>query len=153
MKETEGAIFKGEEVDTFELGVKAPLADNKVQVTAALFYNAYRNVQVAAHARPQFPSISIAVVNAGSARTYGAEAGITARVAEPLTLGASVGYLNARYNELVIPPTNPVLYSAGPQRHADDQFARMAILVQCQSRPADQRQAENCRKCRCGLYR
>ena len=95
MVETEGGIFKGEEIDTFELGFRAPLADNKVQVTAAVFYNAYRNVQVAAHARPQFPTISIAVVNAGSARTYGAEASVTARVADPLTLTASAGYLNA----------------------------------------------------------
>jgi iron complex outermembrane receptor protein len=107
--ETEGGIFKGEEIDTFEAGIRAPMMNNKVNVTAAVFYNAYRNVQVAAHARPAFPTISIAVVNAGSARTYGAEASVTARVADPLTLGISAGYLNARYNQLVIPPTNPVL--------------------------------------------
>ncbi len=107
--ETEGGIFSGEEVDTFEVGLRAPLMNNKVQVTAAVFYNDYRNVQVAWHARPQFPTISIAVVNGGSARTYGAEASVTARVADPLTVGASVGYLNARYKQLSIPATNPVL--------------------------------------------
>src|SRR5690606_35788758 len=74
---TQGGIFKGEEVDSFEVGVRTPLFDRRVQFTAAVFYNDYRNVQVAAHARPAFPTVSIAVVNAGSARTYGAEASVT----------------------------------------------------------------------------
>jgi iron complex outermembrane recepter protein len=108
VKETAGAIFAGEEVDTYEVGLRAPLMNNKVQVTAALFYNDYRNVQVAGHARPTFPTISIAVINAGSARTYGAEASVTARVADPLTLGASVGYLNAKYKDFRL-SGNPVL--------------------------------------------
>lgn len=106
--ETEGGVFSGEEVDSFEVGVRTPLFDRRVQLTAAIFYNDYRNVQVAAHARPAFPTISIAVVNAGSARTYGAEASIEARVADPLTLGASVGYLNAKYKDLMV-QDNPVL--------------------------------------------
>ncbi len=107
--ETAGCIFKGEDIDTFEFGVRAPLMNNKVQITAAAFYNDYRNVQVAAHAKPGFEAIAIAVVNGEKARTYGFEAGVTARVADPLTVGASVGYLNAEYTKLTIPVTNPVL--------------------------------------------
>ena len=115
---TQGGVFKGEEVDTFEGGFRAPLFDNNLQVTAAVFYNDYRNVQVGAHARatpiPGYGSltyqsvVSIAVVNAGSAETYGAEASLTARVADPLTVGASVGYLKAKYKSLEI-ANNPVL--------------------------------------------
>jgi iron complex outermembrane receptor protein len=105
---TQGGVFKGESVDTYEIGLRSPLADNKVQVSAAIFYNDYRDVQVAAHARPNFPLISIAVVNAGSARTYGAEASVTARVADPVTLGVSAGYLNAKYKNFRI-LANPVL--------------------------------------------
>jgi iron complex outermembrane receptor protein len=63
---------------------------------------------VSAHARPAFPTVSIAVVNAGSAETYGAEASVNARVADPLTIGASVGYLHARYKTFRI-VNNPVL--------------------------------------------
>lgn len=105
---TQGGVFKGEEVDTYEIGIRAPLLDRRLQFTAAVFYNDYRDVQVAAHARPQYSTISIAVVNAGSAETYGAEASLTARVAEPLTVGASVGYLKARYKNFAI-VNNPIL--------------------------------------------
>lgn len=108
---TQGGAFKGETVDTYEVGIRTPLFDRRVQFTAALFYNDYRDVQVAAHVdplHPLAPFIAIAVVNAGSARTYGAEASVTARVAEPLTLSASVGYLNAKYKNFRI-VNNPVL--------------------------------------------
>ena len=109
---TQGGAFKGETVDSYEIGLRAPLMDRKVQLTAAVFYNDYRDVQVAAHVSPTFafaPLVSISVVNAGSARTYGAEANVTARVADPVTLNASVGYLNAKYKTFRIAPGNPVL--------------------------------------------
>ncbi|MGE3689878.1 MAG: TonB-dependent receptor [Novosphingobium sp.] len=117
---TQGGIFKGEVVDTYEIGLRAPLANNRVNVTAALFYNDYRNVQVAAHAKATVipgsnpPTTyqalaSISVVNAGSARTYGAEASITFKATDALTLGASAGYLNAKYKSFLVPPSNPVL--------------------------------------------
>lgn len=108
----QGGAFKGEHVDTYEVGAHASLMDRKVQVSAAVFYNDYKDVQVAAHVSPTFPLaalVSISVVNAGSARTYGAEASVTARVAEPLTLNASVGYLNAKYKTFRIAPGNPVI--------------------------------------------
>jgi iron complex outermembrane receptor protein len=94
-----GSIFKGETVDTFEAGIRTSLFDRNVQFTAAAFYNDYKNLQVAAHGNAAHPEILSAVVNAGSARTWGFEAGVTWRVAEPLTLTASGGYLNAKYKE------------------------------------------------------
>ena len=69
-------------------------------------------VAVAAHVSQTFQYaqlVSISVVNAGSARTYGAEASVTARVADPLTLNASVGYLNAKYKTFRVAPGNPVI--------------------------------------------
>lgn len=108
----QGGAFRGEHVDTYEVGAHATLMDRKVQLTGAIFYNDYRDVQVAAHVSPTFvyaPLVSISVVNAGSARTYGAEASVTARVADPVTLNASVGYLNAKYKDFRIPPGNPVI--------------------------------------------
>ncbi len=106
--ETTGGVFKGETIDTFELGFRAPLAGGNVNVTGAVFYNDYKDVQVAAHGNLDHPDVSIAVVNAGSARTYGAEASVNARVADPLTVGASVGYLNAKYKTFQI-ADNPVI--------------------------------------------
>ncbi|MCB2076416.1 MAG: TonB-dependent receptor [Novosphingobium sp.] len=106
---TQGGIFKGETIDTFEVGFRAPLMDNRVNVTAAIFYNDYKDVQVGAHARIEYQALaSISVVNAGSARTYGAEASITAKVADPLTIGVNAGYLNAKYKTFQV-LNNPVL--------------------------------------------
>lgn len=110
--ETQGGIFKGETIDTFEVGVRTPLFDRNVQLTAAIFYNDYKNIQTQAHARPEFADVvQLAIVNAGTARTYGGEIGVTAKVAEPLTVNASVGYLNAKYKKFVI-ENNPVLEDA-----------------------------------------
>jgi iron complex outermembrane receptor protein len=75
---TQDGIFKGEDIDTFEVGVRTPFLGGKANLTAAIFYNDYRNLQVSAHARPQYQAaVSIAVVNAGSACTYGAEIALT----------------------------------------------------------------------------
>jgi iron complex outermembrane receptor protein len=97
-----GSIFRPEIVDTYEVGYRAPLFDRTVQVTLAAFYNDYRDLQVAAHSTPEHPEIFLAIVNAGSARTYGAEGSVTWRVNRAVTLGANVGYLDARYKTFAI---------------------------------------------------
>lgn len=106
---TQGGIFKGEEIDTFEAGLKTPLANNRINLTAAVFYNAYRNLQFTAHATPAYQlQASLVLINAGSARTYGAEMGINAKVSSALTVGATAGYLNARYRNFKV-TGNPVV--------------------------------------------
>lgn len=103
--ETEGGVFKGEKIDTYEIGIRTPLFDRRVQFTAAVFYNDYKDVHISARADPTFAFsqlISIAVVNAGSARTYGAEATVNARVNDAVSVGATAGYLNAKYKTLAV---------------------------------------------------
>jgi len=94
----EGSVFKGETVDTYEAGVRTALFDRSLQFTAAAFYNDYKNLHVAGHARAQYAAtVILAIINAGTARTYGAEAGLTWHAADPITIGVNVGYLNAKY--------------------------------------------------------
>jgi iron complex outermembrane receptor protein len=95
----DGSAFGGENVDTFEAGYRQPLFDRRVQFTAAVFYNKYRGIQVGARGNPAFPQISVAVVNAKSARSWGVEAGATWRVADPLSISVNAGYLNAKYQD------------------------------------------------------
>jgi len=94
---TQGGIFKGETVYTYETGVRMPFLDNKIQATGALFYNQYTNLQTAAHANAEHAAVIEAIINAGSARTYGAEGTLNWRVTTPITLGVTADYLNARY--------------------------------------------------------
>ena len=96
---TDGSIFKGETVDTFEIGWRQALFDRKLQLATAVFYNDYSDLQVDGRARPGFPAITSALINADAARTYGAEAEVTWRAAKALTLGINVGYLNAKYTD------------------------------------------------------
>jgi iron complex outermembrane receptor protein len=94
---TQGGNFKGETVNTYETGVRMPFLDNKVQATAAIFYNDYKNLQTAAHANAAHAAIIEAIINAGSARTYGVEGTLNWRITSPITVGVSAGYLNAKY--------------------------------------------------------
>lgn len=94
----DGGTIKGETIDTYEAGYRGTFADRKVQLTAAVFYNDYKNIQTAAHANAaNANTIILALINAGSARTYGVEGTINWRVIPALTLGINAGYLNAKY--------------------------------------------------------
>ncbi len=101
----EGLIFKPEQVDTFEAGLRANLFDRKVQFTSAVFYNDYKNLQVVAHATAAYPQIIFAIVNAPKARTWGVEGSLTWHALDSLTLGANAGYLDAKYIEYQINST------------------------------------------------
>ena len=118
---TDGSIFGPETVDTYEVGYRNALFNRRVQLTAAVFYNDYRNLQVYAHpffgSRDAFgndatATITTAVVNAKSARTYGVEGTINWRVTDALALGVNAGYLNAKYrsfqldNSTILAPIN-----------------------------------------------
>lgn len=99
---SQGSTFSPEIVDTYEVGYRAPLFGRTVQLTTAAFYNDYKNLQVAAHSQPTHPEIFLAIVNAGTARTYGAEGSLTWRVNHAVTLAANVGYLDAKYKTFAI---------------------------------------------------
>jgi iron complex outermembrane receptor protein len=89
--------FKGESVNTYEIGYRTNLFDNRVQFTSAIFYNDYKNLQIAVGGNAANSDVSLTYLNAGKARTYGAEASVTWRVIPPLTLSGNIGYLNAKY--------------------------------------------------------
>lgn len=103
--DTVGSVFGPEVVDTYEVGYRAPLFDHRVQITTAAFYNDYSGLQQSAHATPENPGIILAIVNAGSARTYGGEGSVTWRVNHAVTVGANVAYLNAKYKTFTLTST------------------------------------------------
>lgn len=97
---TDGAIFGPETVDTYEAGFKQFLLDRRLSLTGAVFYNDYRNIQADARALPAYSStITFALINAESARTWGVEGSANLRVSPALSVGMNAGYLNARYKD------------------------------------------------------
>lgn len=92
-----GKIFGPEQVDTYEAGVRMPFAGNRGRLTAAVFYNDYTGLQTFTSGNAANPGIVFAIVNAGSARTYGAETSISYQVSDAVDVGIAAGYLNAKY--------------------------------------------------------
>ena len=97
-----GSTFGPEKVDTYEVGLRTALFDRKVQLTTAVFYNSYKGLQTITNGDGSHLYITEAIINAGSARSYGAEGSINWRVVRPVTLGVNVGYLNARYKKFAL---------------------------------------------------
>jgi iron complex outermembrane receptor protein len=88
--------FEPEQVDTFEAGLRMSLFNRKVQLTSAIFYNDYKNLQVT---KTGYSGLPFVLFNAGSAETYGAELGLDWRVTNYLSIQANVGYLKAKYKD------------------------------------------------------
>jgi iron complex outermembrane receptor protein len=84
-------------VDSFEAGYRASLFDHRVQFTSAVFYNKYKGIQIARAGNAANAAISNAIIDAGTARTYGAEASLTWQVTPELSISGNIGYLNAKY--------------------------------------------------------
>ena len=96
--------FKPEFSKTYEIGIKSDLADNRVRLNAAVFRNAYSDLQLTVND----PTLGFAPIiqNAAKSRIQGAELELQARPIEALRLEAGVGYLDAKYTEVDIRALN-----------------------------------------------
>ena len=87
-----------EEVDSFEVGLKADWFDNRLRTNWAVFYNEFDDIQIA-----QFEAgtggASSRLVNAGEATYWGIELDAVAILAEGLIMDVAYGYLDADYDE------------------------------------------------------
>ena len=92
-----GKVFGPEQVNTYEAGWKDELLDHRLQVTSAVFYNDYTGLQYTTAGNATHPQLIEAIINAGTAETYGGEGSVAWRVIRPLTLTANAAYLDARY--------------------------------------------------------
>jgi iron complex outermembrane receptor protein len=96
-----------EEVSTYEAGVKSSMNGGRLQTNAAVFYTDYRNVQIPGSI-PTFDAAGNVtgfagnVTNAGKAKIKGLELEAIWRVADPLTITAMYGYIDAKYKEWIV---------------------------------------------------
>lgn len=87
--------FDPETAETWELGIKSRLLNDRVQVNAALFSTDYEDMQITYSV-----GISPFFDNAGKATIEGMEVELVARLAPSLRLSAAMGYLDASYDQL-----------------------------------------------------
>jgi outer membrane receptor protein involved in Fe transport len=93
----EATIVPPETADSFELGVKAQSPDRRVTMNLAGFYTEYKNQQIISAENGTFPLRSV-----DRARIWGIETDLTVHVVPALTLTASVGYADPKYQEGVV---------------------------------------------------
>lgn len=92
--------FKPETVWTYEVGAKGSFLDGRVNLSGAAFYSDYKNFQArVGGGNTGITGGSFPVLNAGKLRIQGFEFDLNVRPATPVTLFASVGYLDADYKE------------------------------------------------------
>ncbi|MEO9598944.1 TonB-dependent receptor [Parasphingorhabdus sp.] len=95
--------YDPETVDSFEGGLRMELLDRRLRFNPTAFYANYRNKQEEV-SQPSPGGIPETVVqNAGTAKIWGLELETQAVVTDELNLRGSVGYLNAKYGEFLIP--------------------------------------------------
>jgi len=87
--------FDPEFIDSYELGLKSSLLDNRLRLNVAAFYMEFDDQQV-----QQFvPGVGFVQSNAGKATSKGFEIELTALLADGWDLAASLGYADATYDE------------------------------------------------------
>ncbi|MFV8816123.1 TonB-dependent receptor [Haliea sp. E17] len=95
--------FDPETVDTFEVGMKGDFLDGLLRANLALFYNDYKDMQLAQIYNVDRPDgIRIqgnSIVNAAGSTISGLELDLTAIPTDQLTLRASFAYLDAEYDD------------------------------------------------------
>jgi iron complex outermembrane receptor protein len=100
--------YRPEDVESWEVGFKADLMDERLRLNVAAFMIDYMDKQEDV-VFPGGPNGTVTIVeNASSASINGFEVEATAIVAEGFTLSLSLGLLDASYDEWLVPDTfNP----------------------------------------------
>ncbi|MDG2071947.1 MAG: TonB-dependent receptor [Pseudomonadales bacterium] len=99
--------YDPEEVTAYEIGSKNRFLDNTLQLNATAFYYDYEELQVF-----QVVDQTVIVRNAASAEIYGAEFEVVYAPTEALKIDVSLGLLEAKYEDFVL-PSNLFLDGAG----------------------------------------
>ena len=95
--------FNPEKVWSYELGFKSKFGGGRGTFNANIFYADYKDIQVG-----QIVNLSSVLTNAAAATLKGGEVELNYRPADGLDIGATLAYLDAKYDKFCTgDPTNP----------------------------------------------
>ncbi|WP_298486906.1 TonB-dependent receptor [uncultured Maribacter sp.] len=94
----EAPTFAPEKANTYEIGLKTDIANNRVRFNIAGFYTDYQDLQVTVQR-----GITPFVVNAAQAEIKGVEVDAQWRASENLTFSGNLGYIDAQYKKITDP--------------------------------------------------
>lgn len=89
--------YKPEKMDSYEVGLKTRLFDNRVSLNVAGFWNESKDMQLSVFTAQG--AASSYVLNAGKARVRGLEVELNGQIADGLNFIGSFAYLDAKYKE------------------------------------------------------
>jgi iron complex outermembrane receptor protein len=94
--------YDPEYIDSYEVGMRSDWFDRRLRANVAVFYSKWDDLQVPQSVfRGDPPQASSTILNAASATSKGAELELEAAPTDGLKIRASVGYLDAAYDEFV----------------------------------------------------
>jgi len=91
--------YRPEKVDSYELGLKSRLFDNRLTLNVAAFWNESKDLQLSVFTGTG--AVSSFVLNAGAARIRGIELEAVARPVDSLTVTGSFAYLDPKYKSFM----------------------------------------------------
>jgi len=118
--------FDPEIVWAYEVGWKTDLADDRLRLNGAAFYNNYTDIQFSASLNVDGMPVFV-IQNAGEAKVKGFELELTARPRRGVDLTAALGYIDGEYTDLenvdpnavtlngVLPKTPEWTFNLSPQ--------------------------------------
>ena len=93
--------YDPEQVDAYEFGMKADLADQRIRFNASLFYNDYIDLQVLSGRTLSDGTFSPFTSNAASSTAKGFETDIDWVAGENFLVGLGYAYMDARYDDYI----------------------------------------------------
>lgn len=95
--------FDPETLWAYEAGLKSTLLNRRLTLNGAVFWNDYTDLQLSSFTSDGAGGFEALFTNAGAATIRGVELEAMARPIDGLTLNATVGYLDAQYDEYIGP--------------------------------------------------
>ncbi|MCR9104449.1 MAG: TonB-dependent receptor [Gammaproteobacteria bacterium] len=95
--------FDPETVETYEVGLKSTILNDRLRMNLAIFSSEYKDKQEEVIVADPDGNVDTVVLNASDASMDGAELEVTALLFEGLTFFGQAGYLDAGYDEFLIP--------------------------------------------------
>ncbi len=91
--------YRPEKVDSYEVGLKSRLLDNRLQLNIAAFWDEHRDIQLSVFRGSG--ALSLSVQNAAASRIRGIELEFTAQPASSFTVSGSFALLDADYKRFL----------------------------------------------------
>ena len=123
--DTQAEPYEPEFADTFEVGWKVGAEDGSWRFSASAFLNDYTDLQLSSFSATPSGGFATVFTNAGKAQTRGLEIEAMARPTPGLLLSASLGFLDADYQEFIDATQRDVAGERTPI-HAPDQTGSLA---------------------------